>query len=321
VDPDLTSRLKRFALEELGFDLVGVTSGAPPASAGRLRTWIAAGCHGEMTYMADSAETRADPGRFLAGCRSIVCVALSYHGAPEPAESDPAGDRVLVARYARHKDYHKVIKGRLVRLGRLLAEASPGARWRVATDAEPVLERELAQRAGLGWIGKNTCLINRRLGSELLLGELLTDVELGADEPERDHCGTCSACLAACPTKAIVAPRRLDARRCIAYTTIERRSALPVDVGRSVGAHLFGCDLCQAVCPWNRRAAPGTGAPLPPRSRLDGLRLGDLSGLDEAGWHELAAGTPLRRLSFARFRRNLDAVTSNLRNAEQQGAA
>jgi len=307
VDRDLTDRVKAFACDELAFDLVGITSAVPPAGAARLEEWLAAGYHGEMAWMADTAGVRRDPGRFLAGARSVVCVAMAYHDRVEPAVG-AEGERVVVARFARRKDYHDVIRPRLARLGRMLADLRPGSRWRTAVDSAPVLERDLAARAGLGWIGKNTCLIDRRLGSELLLGELFTTVELVADAPARGHCGTCTACLTACPTAALVAPGVLDARRCISYLTIEHRSELPSGLAPALAPHLAGCDICQAVCPWNHRAEIRCAAVLAARAHLAAPDLDALLALDERGFLAFSAGTPLRRLAFAQFRRNLDVL-------------
>ena len=304
----LTADLLAHAREVLGIHLAGVAEARPLPGAERLRAWLSEGAHGDMGYMAESAVVRADPARFLPGARSVVCVALSYHDAHEPAEPGGPGDRAVVARYARRRDYHRVVKRRLVALGRHLAELVPGARWRPAVDSAPLLERELAWRSGLGWIGRNTCLVDRRLGSELFLGELVTDVELEPGTPGADHCGTCRACLDACPTGALTAPGVLDARRCIAYLTIEHRSAFPPALAGALAPHLFGCDICQAVCPWNRRAAPSCDPGLAARPRLASLTTPTLAALDEPGWQSLAAGTPLRRLSFGRFRRNLAAL-------------
>jgi len=306
----LSQALAGFATGELGFDLFGVTDAAPPEGGAHLERWLADGWHGEMAWMSETAAQRRDPGRFLRGARSAICVALSYRDATEASATDVSRDRVVVARYARRKDYHDVIKPRLVRLGRRLAELAPGARWRAACDAQPLLERELAARAGLGWIGKNTCLINRRLGSEILLGELVTDVPLPPDRPATAHCGSCTACLDLCPTRALPAPQRLDARRCISYLTIEHRTDLAADLVPDMGAHLFGCDICQAVCPWNRRPAGLAAAPMELRPELVRLRLPVLERLDAAGWRALSAGTPLRRLDYPRFRRNLGAIRS-----------
>jgi epoxyqueuosine reductase len=293
------------AREELGFDLVGITDASPVAGAGRLAAWLAAGMHGEMGWMAETGTVRSEPARLLPGARSVICVALSYHDACEPPVQPGGAGRAVFARYARRKDYHDVIRPQLARLGRFLAARASGSRWRTAVDTAPLLERELAARAGLGWIGKNTCLINRRLGSELLLGELLTTVELPPDAPTSAHCGTCTACLDACPTRAFPAPSTLDARRCVSYLTVEHQSEVPAELAPAVAPHIAGCDICQAVCPWNRRAAPRRHPLLAPRPHLASPQLASLAGLDERGYLALTAGTPLRRLGFARFRRTL----------------
>jgi epoxyqueuosine reductase len=308
VAADLANEIKTFARRTLGFDLVGITTAAPLPGASHLARWVAAGTHGDMAYMAETVALRGEPTALLPGARSVVCVAMSYHGAPDGADPTDPAEPAVVARYARRKDYHKVIKTRLTRLGRFLSSLAPESRWRTAVDTAPLLEKELAQRAGLGWIGKNTCLINRRLGSELLLGELLTTLELQPDAPETDHCGTCTACLKSCPTRAFVGPYRLDARRCISYATIEHRGALPRELLPSLGGRVFGCDTCQEVCPWNRRAAPACAVPLAERPHLGHLSVSDLERLDAGGWAALAGGTPLRRLDFPRLRRNLEAL-------------
>ena len=313
----LATDIKSFAIRELGFDLVGITTAEPLPGAEHLSRWVAGRAHGDMAYMASTSAVRADPRLFMAGARSVICVAMSYHEPNEPPESGPVGTRAVVARYARRRDYHKAIRPRLVRLGRLVSDRVPGASWRPAVDTAPLLEKELAQRAGLGWIGKNTCLINRRLGSELLLGELVTDVALPPDEPETDHCGTCRACLDVCPTRAFDGPGCLDARRCISYATIEHRGELPKALLPSLGAHLFGCDICQAVCPWNGRAPRSCNPALATRQQLGCLTREALEGLDDAGWAALAAGTPLRRLDFRRFRRNLAAIAVAPDQAEE----
>ncbi len=307
VSAELAAEIKRFAVGELGFALAGVTSAEPPAGGRHLVGWLAEGCHGTMAYLARNTDVRLDPRRFLPGARSVVCVAMSYN---DPPGTPPAGpdDAVSVAAYARRPDYHRVIRKRLLRLGRFLADRVPAASWRPAVDAAPVLEKELAARAGLGWIGKNTCLVNRTLGSWTLLGELVTDVELPPDRPENDHCGTCSACLDACPTGALTAPRRLDARRCLAYATIEHRGPLPTAVLPSLGDRLFGCDSCQDACPWNRRARPACAAPLASRPQLAALSRRQLGLIRAPEWAALSAGTPLGRLDLPRMRRNLEGM-------------
>ncbi|MCS7182882.1 MAG: tRNA epoxyqueuosine(34) reductase QueG [Thermoanaerobaculum sp.] len=301
----LKAQLRAYALDELGFDLFGVTTAEPVEGAQHLKRWISRGYHGEMSYMAATADVRGVPRHLLPDAQSVICVACAYHD-PTDAPLPPGHGRV--ARYARRRDYHRVIKKKLIRLGRKLQQWVSEARWRAVVDSAPLLERELAQRAGLGWIGKNTCVINRQLGSELLLGELLTSVALPPDEPATDHCGKCTACLDACPTKAFIAPYQLDARRCIAYLTIEHKS--PFDRCRppELAGNLFGCDACQTCCPWNRHAPVRVNPSLPSLPHLASLPLAPLAQLQEAEWRALSQGTPLARLHFRRLRRNLEVL-------------
>lgn len=306
---ELKDQLRAFALHELAFDLFGVAPAAPLEGRRHLAAWLALGFHGEMAYMARTASLRGDPRALLPQARSVICVACAYHDPPDPPV--PAG-HLRVARYARRRDYHKVMKKKLLQLGRYLLTLVPEASFRIVVDSGPLLEKELAQNAGLGWIGKNTCLINRQLGSELLLGELLTSVPLPADQPETDHCGGCTACLAACPTHALTAPYQLDARRCISYLTIEHRSAF-ASPPRLAG-YLFGCDLCQACCPWNRHAPPRVNPHMPTHPHLGLLAAGEMASLTPEGWARLAEGTPLRRLRFDRLRRNLEALLTGQAN-------
>ncbi|MGE5235471.1 MAG: tRNA epoxyqueuosine(34) reductase QueG [Acidobacteriota bacterium] len=321
MSPSPVSEIKEFALGELGFSLVGIARAGRLPGSSRLRRWIRQGAHGEMRYMADTVAVREDSRRFLPDAASVVCVAMSYHDPPDPPAQRTGPDRALIARYARRADYHSVLRRRLVRLGRFLASRVPGARWRPAVDTAPLLERELAQQAGLGWIGKNSCLINRSLGSELLLGELVTDVPFPPDQPGRDHCGKCTACLAACPTTALSEPGWLDSRRCIAYLTIEHRGVLSAAQKGWLGSHLFGCDLCQAACPWNTLAKESSSPSLALRPGLADPRHSFLARLDEPGWNTWAAGTPLRRLSFARFGRNLRAIAGNRAASRPSGTS
>lgn len=299
-------QLRTYALESLGFDLFGVAPAEPLEGMRYLAAWLALGFQGEMAYMARSATLRGDPRALLPGAQSVICVACAYHDPPDPPL---VPGHVRVARYARRRDYHKVIRKKLLHLGRYMQASFPEAQFKVVVDSGPLLEKELAQRAGLGWIGKNTCLINRHLGSELLLGELITTLPLPPDQPEADHCGSCTACLAACPTQALRQPYQLDARRCISYLTIEHKSPFG-EVPPHLAGYLFGCDLCQTCCPWNRHAPPKVNPHLATRPHLAYLSLGELSALDVAGWTVRTEGTPLRRLSFQRFRRNLRALDS-----------
>jgi epoxyqueuosine reductase len=308
----LTADLKRRAIDE-GFDLVGVAETAAARSATHLERWLESGMHGEMEYMARTRMVRSDPRLLLPGCNSVVAVAMSYHCSHPDSTTLGADDgRVWVSRYAWGRDYHRILKKKLTRLGRWLAEQRPGAQWRACVDTAPILEREWAARAGLGWIGKNTLLLNREFGSELFLGILLTDQEMRSDRPRPEHCGTCTACLDACPTQAFVEPKVLDARRCVGYLTVEHRSEIPREFRSGVGAMIAGCDICQEVCPWTRRAPADLHPEFAPETRRLRPKLGDLEGLDEEGYAEWRKGSALNRIGFEQFRRNLEVASGNL---------
>jgi len=308
----LTADLKRHALDE-GFDLVGVAEATGARSAGDLERWLDLGMHGEMAYMARTRRIRSDPRLLLPGCTSVVAVAMSYRcDQPDSTTADADEGRVWVSRYAWGRDYHRILKKKLIRLGRWLADQRPGVQWRACVDTAPILEREWATRAGLGWIGKNTLLLNRELGSELFLGILLTDQKLQADRPRSDHCGTCAACLDACPTAAFPEPGVLDARRCVGYLTVEHRSAIPTELGSGVGTMIAGCDICQEVCPWVRRAPTGLHPEFSPKAGRLRPRLEDLEGLDEEGYAEWRKGSALNRIRYEQFRRNLAVARNNL---------
>ena len=312
----LTTDLKRRAIDE-GFDLVGVADAGTAQSAGDLERWLDAGMHGEMGYMARTRHVRSDPRLLLPGCSSVVAVAMSYRcDQPDSTALDAEDGRVWVSRYAWGRDYHRILKKKLVRLGRWLAEQRPGAQWRACVDTAPILEREWATRAGLGWIGKNTLLLNRDLGSELFLGILLTDQKLLPDGPRSEHCGTCTACLDACPTAAFPEPKVLDARRCVGYLTVEHRSAIPTELRSGVGAMIAGCDICQEVCPWTRRAPTDLHPEFSPKAGRLRPKLEDLEDLDEEGYAEWRKGGALNRIRYEQFRRNLEVARNNLKNAD-----
>jgi len=308
----LTADLKRRAINE-GFDLVGVAEAAKARSTGNFEHWLDAGMHGEMAYMARTRRIRSDPRLLLPGCNSVVAVAMSYHcGQPDSTALEADDGRVWVSRYAWGRDYHRILKKRLIRLGRWLAEQRPGAQWRACVDTAPILEREWAARAGLGWIGKNTLLLNRDFGSELFLGILLTDQQLVPDGPRPEHCGTCTECLDACPTSAFPEPKMLDARRCVGYLTVEHRSAIPAELRSGVGTMIAGCDICQEVCPWTQRAPADLHPEFAPDARRLRPQLGALEGLDEEGYAEWRKGSALNRIRYEQFRRNLGIARSNL---------
>jgi epoxyqueuosine reductase len=291
----LTESVKALALE-LGFDLVAIGPADPPEPGAALRRWVEAGHAATMGYLARRLEERLDPRRVLPGARSVLCVALNYYqGEPADASWRP------VARYAWGRDYHDVIAPRLERLAAHLAEAG-GARSRGYVDTGPVLERDLAARAGLGWVGKNTMLLHPRLGSWFFLGVLLTTAELARDAPLADRCGSCRACLDACPTGAFVAPYVLDARRCISYLTIEHRGDIDPDLQPGMAGWQFGCDICQDVCPWNRKAPTTAEADFVPEAAYPGAEA--VSAMDDADFRRHFAGTPILRAKAAGMRRN-----------------
>jgi epoxyqueuosine reductase len=315
----LSERVKELALG-LGFDLAGIAPALPTPESELLREWVARGYAGEMAWIARRLEERVDPRRVLEGARSVVVVGLVYDPGERVDEVPASGD---VARYAGGDDYHDVLLDRLLALETALAVlvAHP-FRSRAYVDTGPVSERVLAAYAGLGWVGKNTCLIHPGLGSYVFLGVLLTDLELEPDALEPDHCGTCSACLEACPTQALVAPRVLDATRCLSYTTIELRGEIPGELRASHGDHVFGCDVCQEVCPWNlrerRRVPPdptGLRARLSPRPEWRHPALAWLLGLDEESWRAATRGTALRRARYRGLVRNALVAAGNSRDA------
>jgi len=300
----LTESVKARALE-LGFDLVAVGSADPPEHGAALRRWIAAGHAGSMGYLERRVEERLDPQRVLPGARATVCVALNYHQGEPP---DPSWQPV--ARYAWGRDYHDLIGPRLERLAAHLAEAG-GARSRGYVDTGPVLERDLAARAGLGWIGKNTMLLNPALGSWFFIGVLLTTAELTLDAPLADRCGTCRACLDACPTGAFAAPYVLDARRCISYLTIEHRGEIDPALRTGMTGWQFGCDVCQDVCPWNRKAPVTAERDLHPHGVYPGAEA--IAGMDDAALRARFRGTALLRAKPSGLRRNAAIYLENQR--------
>jgi len=309
-DTAARERIRRRALE-LGFDAVGFAAAEPSHQADHLERWLSEGSHGQMEWMARNAARRKSVGELLPGARSVIVVGLNCNPPDAPvSEDDPHG---LVARYARSEDYHRVIEKKLKRLARIVREEfGPAGEGRWYVDTGPVLERELAQRAGLGWQGKSTVLISRGYGTWLLLGELLTRVGFSPDEPAHDHCGKCTRCIDACPTQAIVGERRLDARRCIAYLTIELDGPIPEPFRRAIGDRIFGCDDCLAVCPWNRFARQAGSFREHQRADLARLDLAEVMAMDEEGFAKKFARTPIKRLGLRRLQRNAAVVLGNI---------
>lgn len=305
------ARLKAQALG-LGFDLAGLATLGPAETAGAFADWLRQGHHGGMDYLRRGAELRADTTRPEPGMVSAVVVALDYGG------RSPSGP---IARYARGADYHRVMWDRLdALLDWVRAERGAEVRGRAYVDTGPILERDLARRAGLGWFGKNTMLIHPRRGSFFFLGALFLDLALTPDAPfAASHCGTCTRCLDACPTQAFVAPGVMDARRCISYLTIEHRGPIPAEFHEAIGDHLYGCDVCQDVCPWNVRFAsppPATGplAPRPALASTDAVALaGEFHSLEPARYREMTRDSAMARAKLEGLRRNAEVVLANHR--------
>jgi epoxyqueuosine reductase len=311
-DPTLGERIRALA-RELGFARTGFArADALGHEAERLREWLAAGHHGSMEYMARTADVRVDPrdARMLEGARSVIVLAAPYARA-EHTPDGPAPGRV--ARYAQGRDYHNALHARLRKIRRMLREQ--GHATRAAVDSMPVLERAWAQRAGVGFIGKNSCLIVPGLGSHVFLAAIVTSAELPADAPMRERCGECRLCLDACPTRAFVAERWLDARRCIAYLTIEHHGPIERELRAGIGDWLFGCDVCQDVCPWNRGAAsePLAAGDLARPDRWRDVRAESLLTMDDARFLAFSEGTPLRRAGREGMARNAAIVLGNAR--------
>jgi epoxyqueuosine reductase len=322
----LEARLKQRA-RELGFELVGIAPATPADGFERLRAWLEQGCAGEMAYMHRHADARRHPSSVLADVRSVVMVGMNYsvrggegeHGrvaAPSVAEPDiapPVTGRI--SSYAQAEDYHGVLRQRLNQLLAWMQGEAPGCRGRAVVDTAPLLERDFARRAGLGWFGKNTMLLNKRLGSYFFLGALLLDVELQSDSAhETTHCGTCTACLNACPTQAFPSPGLLDARRCISYLTIELRGPIPAELRPSMGDWIFGCDICQDVCPWNHKA-PATSEPaFQPRADLEAVDLVELLDLSDEEFRHRFRGTALTRTKRRGLLRNAAIALGNQGN-------
>lgn len=297
---------------ELGFVACGICDAdAAPLAGERLRAWLAEGAHGEMLWMADRADQRAAPAALWSEVRSVIMLGMSYAPARDPLALADAPERGRISVYAQGKDYHDVVKKALKALGRWLADQGAGA-LKVFVDTAPVMEKPLAQAAGLGWQGKHTNLVSRAEGSWLFLGAIYTSAPLAPDLPGRDSCGSCDACQRACPTDAFPAPYRLDARRCISYLTIEHKGPIPHDLREGIGNHIYGCDDCLAVCPWNKFAQAGqANREFLGRAELAAPALADLLALDDASFRELFSGSPIKRIGRSRMVRNAAIAAGN----------
>jgi epoxyqueuosine reductase len=298
---------------DLGFSLVGFASPEEPAGSRRLLDWLDLGNEGPMAWMARDPQARLDPDRFLPGVRTVVVVALRYrHPPPPPARAAPR-----VSCYAWGDDYHAVLNRRLPRLeARIRAILGEPVRTRLACDTSPVMDKAWAAAGGIGWLGKNACLIHPREGSWLFLGEIFLDREVPPDAPLPDRCGDCRRCLEACPTGALAGPYLLDARRCISSLTIEHRANFTPWEQAAVGDWLAGCDICQDVCPWNRRAPGSTEEVFAPRPALVNRSAAEWAALDDASCRDAVQGTALTRIKPAMMRRNAEAVLQNRRPQE-----
>ncbi|HXQ31818.1 MAG TPA: tRNA epoxyqueuosine(34) reductase QueG [Steroidobacteraceae bacterium] len=310
--PEFAAELKGLALA-LGFDEVGIAGIDLADDEARLLEWLAAGLHGELHYMERFGARRARPAAIKAGTVRVITVRLDYWpGAARPAQavlSDPSLG--YVSRYALGRDYHRLMRGRLQQLADQLGRRIGPFGYRVFVDTGPVLEKPLARNAGLGWIGKHTNLINSHAGSYFFLGELYTDLELPIDPPASAHCGSCAACIPACPTGAIIAPYRLDARRCISYLTIELKGTIPEELRAPIGNRIYGCDDCQLVCPWNKFARVTSVPGFEPRHGLDAPRLTSLFAWSASEFDAHFQGSPIRRIGHERWLRNVAVALGN----------
>ena len=302
----------------LGFTRIGIADVDVEHAAEQLDAWLADGRHGDMDYMQRHAALRADPSRLLPGALRVISARMDYlpRGAPDDwarREFDRIAkpNEAVVSIYARGRDYHKILRERLQKLASMIEAEAGRTGYRVATDSAPVLEVELARKAGLGWRGKHTLLLSQDAGSMFFLGEILTDLPLPIDAPTGDHCGTCSRCIDICPTQAITAPYQLDARRCISYLTIEHHGSIPIELRPLIGNRVYGCDDCQLVCPWNKFARTAQLADFDVRNGLACSTLIELFSWDEAQFNERHAGSAIRRIGHERWLRNIAVALGN----------
>ncbi len=298
---------------ELGFQAAGITDIDLGAHKHHLKMWLSRNFHGEMEYMTHHGDMRSHPEQLVPNTLRIISVRMDYlPGNVDHVRILNQPEKAYISRYSLGRDYHKLIRKRLTQLGKRIEEAIGPFGYRAFVDSAPVLEKALAEKAGLGWIGKNTLLLNSKAGSWFFLGELFTDLPLPVDPPQaKDHCGKCFACATACPTDAIVAPHQLDARRCISYLTIELKGAIPLEFRKAIGNRVFGCDDCQIVCPWNKFAKPTGETDFLPRHKLDSTDLADLFMWSEEEFLDRTAGSPIRRTGYDGWLRNLAVGLGN----------
>ena len=296
---------------DIGFDTIRIAApDSIPLAPERLKAWLEAGHHASMDWMVDTAERRADPRILWPEVRSIILLGVNYGPTSDPLATLSQKDRGSISIYARNRDYHDVIKGKLKEIAGFLATKA-SSDVKVFVDTAPVMEKPLAEAAGLGFQGKHTVIVSREFGNWLFLGAIFTTAELPVDEPERNHCGSCRRCLDVCPTNAFPAPFQLDARRCISYLTIEHKGHIPEELRKGIGNRIFGCDDCLAVCPWNKFAKASREAKLMQREDFAALPLADLARLDDPGFRTRFSGTPIKRTGRDRFIRNVLIAIGN----------
>jgi epoxyqueuosine reductase len=308
----LAARIKAWG-SALGFQAVGISDTHLDAAERHLMQWLADGHHGAMDYMAKHGAKRARPAQLVPGTVRVISVRMDYF--PPQARDAHAvladGRRAFVSRYALGRDYHKVMRARLEQLAQRIRDDAADCQCRVFTDSAPVLEVELARKAHLGWRGKHTLLLSREQGSWFFLGEIYIDLPLPMDDAQQDHCGTCQACIDVCPTRAIVAPYKLDARRCISYLTIELKGSIPPELRPLIGNRIYGCDDCQLVCPWNRFARTSVEPDFAVRNGLDDVSLVELFAWGEGVFHERLAGSAIHRIGYEQWLRNIAVALGN----------
>jgi epoxyqueuosine reductase len=317
----LAHDIKSWGLD-LGFQQIAITDVDLSDYESLLSTWIENGYHGAMSYMAENHEKRCHPERLIPGTCRVICARMDYALDKENSLAPMSEQgKAYISRYARGRDYHKLIRKRLQKLASKIEAVAGPFGYRAFVDSAPVLERALAEKSGLGWIGKNTMLINKQAGSWFFLGELFTDLPLPIDKPDSDHCGTCQACLDICPTQALVEPNLLDASRCISYLTIELRSAIPEEFRKPMGNRIFGCDDCQLVCPWNKFTKISEEKDFTPRHQLDDAELLELFKWSEQEFLEKTTGSAIKRIGYECWLRNIAVALGNAVSSEKIIAA
>ena len=315
---ELAQQIKIWGID-LGFDEVGITNTELDEHETHLMNWLAAGRHGEMHYMSRHGTKRSQPGKLIPGTIRIISTRINYQAPNAKNEEDVLNNKnqAYISRYALGRDYHKVIRRRLQKLAEQIETKVGSFGYRAFVDSAPVLEKALAEKAGLGWIGKHTNLINRESGSWFFLGELFTDLPLPIDEPVKNHCGTCTACIDCCPTQAIIGPYKLDARRCISYHTIELKGAIPVEFRKAMGNRIFGCDDCQLYCPWNRFEKKSALADFAVRNNLDAPNLITLFNWSEQEFLKNTEGSTIRRIGYECWLRNIAVALGNAPQSQE----